>query len=252
MRWTASKRRAGPCPSFTPSAAGRSATSTSAAGRATGPTPASTPNESSATSTPATRTSAGSTSGGSGRWRRSCASASTSAPARASTRSSRTTSPATKTRPASRSAAPISSASTAGSLAKSTDAGMSVALKNDPEQVRALVGSFDFAVVEECFAIRRVREVQPLRRSGKGGLHGRVRRLARRLLPAGGEAPLRDDQEGLRPFRQALAALPGERRLSGLSRGPRAGREPCRGSGCGDRDRGSGPGARGSRAARSR
>jgi hypothetical protein len=29
---------------------------------------------------------------------------------------------------------------------------MAIALKNDPEQVRQLVGSFDFAVVEECFA----------------------------------------------------------------------------------------------------
>lgn len=29
--------------------------------------------------------------------------------------------------------------------------GMSVALKNDPEQARQLVGRFDFAVVEQCF-----------------------------------------------------------------------------------------------------
>jgi hypothetical protein len=29
--------------------------------------------------------------------------------------------------------------------------GMAVALKNDPEQARRLVGSFDFAVVEQCF-----------------------------------------------------------------------------------------------------
>ena len=46
---------------------------------------------------------------------------------------------------------------------------MAVALKNDPEQVGQLVGSFDFAVVEECFAYDECGEVQPLRRRRQGG-----------------------------------------------------------------------------------
>jgi hypothetical protein len=45
--------------------------------------------------------------------------------------------------------------------------GMSVALKNDPEQVQALVGSFDFAVVEECFGYDECEKYSPFVVAGK-------------------------------------------------------------------------------------
>jgi hypothetical protein len=44
---------------------------------------------------------------------------------------------------------------------------MAVALKNDPEQVQQLVGSFDFAVVEECFAYEECEMFSPFVSSGK-------------------------------------------------------------------------------------
>ncbi len=45
--------------------------------------------------------------------------------------------------------------------------GMSVALKNDPDQVRALVARFDFAVVEECFAYDECEKYSPFVEAGK-------------------------------------------------------------------------------------
>ena len=45
--------------------------------------------------------------------------------------------------------------------------GMSVALKNDPDQVRALVGSFDFAVVEQCFEYEECAKFSPFVEAGK-------------------------------------------------------------------------------------
>ena len=45
--------------------------------------------------------------------------------------------------------------------------GMSVALKNDPEQVRKLVRSFDFAVVEQCFQFDECRRFSPFVAAGK-------------------------------------------------------------------------------------
>ena len=45
--------------------------------------------------------------------------------------------------------------------------GMSVALKNDPGQVRQLVGRFDFAVVEECFAYEECGMFSPFVKAGK-------------------------------------------------------------------------------------
>jgi hypothetical protein len=45
--------------------------------------------------------------------------------------------------------------------------GMSVALKNDPAQVRRLVGDFDFAVVEECFAYDECEMFSPFVEAGK-------------------------------------------------------------------------------------
>jgi hypothetical protein len=45
--------------------------------------------------------------------------------------------------------------------------GMAVALKNDPEQVPDLVGAFDFAVVEECFAYDECARFSPFVAAGK-------------------------------------------------------------------------------------
>jgi hypothetical protein len=45
--------------------------------------------------------------------------------------------------------------------------GMAVALKNDPEQVGQLLPSFDFAVVEECFAYDECGKFSPFVETGK-------------------------------------------------------------------------------------
>jgi hypothetical protein len=45
--------------------------------------------------------------------------------------------------------------------------GMSVALKNDPEQARLLVGDFDFAVVEQCFQYHECGRFSPFVKAGK-------------------------------------------------------------------------------------
>jgi hypothetical protein len=45
--------------------------------------------------------------------------------------------------------------------------GMAVALKNDPEQVAQLLPSFDFAVVEECFAYEECGKFSPFVAAGK-------------------------------------------------------------------------------------
>ncbi len=45
--------------------------------------------------------------------------------------------------------------------------GMSVALKNDPRQVGALLGDFDFAIVEECFQYDECRLYEPFVEAGK-------------------------------------------------------------------------------------
>ncbi len=45
--------------------------------------------------------------------------------------------------------------------------GMSVALKNDPEQAKQLVGAFDFAVVEQCFQYHECGRFSPFIKAGK-------------------------------------------------------------------------------------
>ncbi len=45
--------------------------------------------------------------------------------------------------------------------------GMSVALKNDPEQAKQLAGAFDFAVVEECFQYQECGRFSPFINRGK-------------------------------------------------------------------------------------
>jgi hypothetical protein len=45
--------------------------------------------------------------------------------------------------------------------------GMAVALKNDPGQVRALLGRFDFAIVEQCFQYEECGSYEPFVHAGK-------------------------------------------------------------------------------------
>lgn len=45
--------------------------------------------------------------------------------------------------------------------------GMAVALKNDPRQVRQLLGAFDFAIVEECFQYEECGLYEPFVKAGK-------------------------------------------------------------------------------------
>jgi len=45
--------------------------------------------------------------------------------------------------------------------------GMAVALKNDPRQVRALLGRFDFAIVEQCFQYEECESYKPFVGDGK-------------------------------------------------------------------------------------
>jgi hypothetical protein len=45
--------------------------------------------------------------------------------------------------------------------------GMAVALKNDPRQVRALLGRFDFAIVEQCFQYEECESYKPFVSDGK-------------------------------------------------------------------------------------
>jgi hypothetical protein len=45
--------------------------------------------------------------------------------------------------------------------------GMAVALKNDPKQVRQLVGDFDFAIVEQCFQYEECGYYKPFIAAGK-------------------------------------------------------------------------------------
>lgn len=51
------------------------------------------------------------------------------------------------------------------------DRGMSIGLKNDPEQVAQLVGDFDFAVVEECAQYKECDAYTPFIAAGKAVLH---------------------------------------------------------------------------------
>jgi hypothetical protein len=51
------------------------------------------------------------------------------------------------------------------------DRGLSVALKNDVEQVPQLVGDFDFTVNEECFAFDECAGLTPFIEAGKAVLH---------------------------------------------------------------------------------
>lgn len=67
--------------------------------------------------------------------------------------------------------------------------GMGVGLKNDPDQVRALVRHFDFAVVEECVTYGECAAWKPFIKAGKAVLHaeyrGRMSRICATTKPLG-------------------------------------------------------------------
>ena len=62
-------------------------------------------------------------------------------------------------------------------------------LKNDADQVRALVGHFDFAVVEECVAYSECAAWTPFIEAGKAVLHaeysGSMSRICATTRPLG-------------------------------------------------------------------
>jgi hypothetical protein len=65
--------------------------------------------------------------------------------------------------------------------------GMSVALKNDPEQVRQLLGHFDFAVVEECFTYDECAKFSPFVAAGKAVFEAEYARPPASFCPAAAE-----------------------------------------------------------------
>ena len=62
---------------------------------------------------------------------------------------------------------------------------MSIALKNDPEQVPRLVGDFDFAVVEECFEYDECDKFSPFVQAGKAVFSAEYEGSPAELLPRG-------------------------------------------------------------------
>ena len=154
-------------PNCTASAARSSAISTSGPGRATDPTPAASPSASWATSIPATRTSAGSTS----------AEIAALAPILrkrfdiCSRKGFDAVEPDNIAGYENKTGFPLSGADQLRFnrwVAREVHRrGMSVALKNDPDQVRSLVRDFDFAVVEECFEYDECEKFSPFIDAGK-------------------------------------------------------------------------------------
>ena len=65
--------------------------------------------------------------------------------------------------------------------------GMSVALKNDPAQVRQLLGHFDFAVVEECFTYGECERFSPFIAAGKAVFEAEYEGTLASFCPAAAE-----------------------------------------------------------------
>jgi hypothetical protein len=65
--------------------------------------------------------------------------------------------------------------------------GMSVALKNDPEQVRQLLRYFDFAVVEECFAYEECGRFSPFVAAGRAVFEAEYESSPASFCPAAAE-----------------------------------------------------------------
>ena len=81
--------------------------------------------------------------------------------------------------------------------------GMSIALKNDLGQVKALVPDFDFAIVEECFQYRECGKAVPFIARRQGRARGRVQARPLGLLLEGPGPRLQLDEEA--PLARALA-----------------------------------------------
>lgn len=64
---------------------------------------------------------------------------------------------------------------------------MSVALKNDPEQVRQLLRYFDFAVVEECFAYEECGRFSPFVAAGRAVFEAEYESSPASFCPAAAE-----------------------------------------------------------------
>ena len=111
-------------------------------------------------------------------------SASRSARARGSTRSSPTTSPAGKTRPASRSSAAAQLRFNRWVAAPGARPRHGGRAEERRWPGRQLLGAFDFAIVEQCFQYDEC-GCTSLRRARQGGLRGRVRTRAVRVLRRG-------------------------------------------------------------------
>ena len=62
-------------------------------------------------------------------------------------------------------------------------AGMSAGLKNDLEQVKALLPSFDFAIDEQCYQYRECDSLRPFVVAGKAVFHTEYARAPRRFCP---------------------------------------------------------------------
>ena len=85
--------------------------------------------------------------------------------------------------------------------------GMAVALKNDPGQVGQLVGRFDFAVVEECFAYDECGMFSPFVAAGKAVFVAEYEEPLDCDLRPGRAPALQRDPQGLRPLRPPLGTL---------------------------------------------
>jgi hypothetical protein len=99
--------------------------------------------------------------------------------------------------------------------------GMSVALKNDVEQIPALVGSFDFAIDEECAAYHECGALQAFVRRGSAVFHveyGLVRSRFCATTAALGLSSLRKRLE-LGRYREQCAPAPGARVLTAVAKG---------------------------------
>jgi hypothetical protein len=62
-------------------------------------------------------------------------------------------------------------------------AGLSAGLKNDLEQVRALLPTFDFAIDEQCYQYRECDSLRPFVAAGKAVFHTEYSRAPRRFCP---------------------------------------------------------------------
>ena len=76
--------------------------------------------------------------------------------------------------------------------------GMAAGLKNDVDQVRELVGSFDFLVNEQCFQFHECQRLVPFVRAGKAVFHVEYRVPAARFCPTVRRLGLSSMQKRLR------------------------------------------------------